>query len=70
MELDINYFETGSNPYPLNLNNTAKDFSFSEITNPHNGVLDMLSKFIIIENKYQVEPIYIEQEFLFDQQPE
>ncbi len=70
MEADNKYFETGSNPYYLNLNNTAKDFSFSESTNPQYGLLDTLSKFIIIENEYQVEPIQIEDELIFDQQVE
>jgi hypothetical protein len=70
MEADNKYFETGSNPYYLNLNNTAKDFSISESTNPQYGLLDTLSKFIIIENEYQVEPIQIEDELIFDQQVE
>lgn len=70
MGADNKYFETGSNPYYLNLNNTAKDFSFNESTNPQYGLLDTLSKFIIIENEYQVEPLHIEQELIYDKQAE
>lgn len=64
---DNKYFETGSNPYYLNLNNTAKDFSYSESTNPQYGLLNMLSKFIIIEIEYQVEPNHIAQESIYEQ---
>jgi hypothetical protein len=56
------YFETGSNPYYLNLGNTAKDFSFNETTNPQNGLLNTLTQHIIIE-----ENIYIQQPLLKDQ---
>ena len=66
MEAENKYFETGSNPYYLNLNNTAKNFSFNENTNPEYGVLDTLSKFIIIENEFQVDPIHITQELVFE----
>lgn len=61
MSVNNKYFETGSNPYYLNINNTAKDFSFNENTNPQYGLLDTLSKFIIIQNEYQIQPIHIEQ---------
>lgn len=47
-------FETGSNPYHLNLNSTAKDFSFTETTNPGDGLLDLLSKYTIIEDEYEI----------------
>lgn len=65
METDNKYYETGSNPYYMNLNNTAKDFSFNENTNPQYGLLDTLSKFTIIENEYEVEPMRIEQELIY-----
>jgi hypothetical protein len=61
MDSDNKYFETGSNPYYLNLNNTAKDYSFCDSTNPQNGLLDLLSKFIVIENEFQVKSMNIEQ---------
>lgn len=66
MEAENKFFETGSNPYYLNSNNTAKDFSFNENTNPQYGLLDTLSKFIIIENEYQIEPMHIEQEIIYN----
>ena len=68
MEADNKYFETGSSPYYLNLNNTAKDFSFTENTNPQNGVLDLLSKHIIIANEYDIIPQHIEQEFIIEKE--
>lgn len=64
MESQNKYFETGSNPYYLNLNNTAKDFSFNETTNPSYGLLDTLAKFIIVEGEIQVEPLIITQELV------
>ena len=60
METDNKHFETGSNPYYLNLNDTAQEFSFNENTNPENGLLEILSKFIIIENEYVLESFHIE----------
>ena len=66
MDADNKYYETGSNPYYLNLNNTAKDFSFSENTNPQTGILDTLSKHIIIENEFEIQPVHIEQELFIE----
>ena len=60
MVADNKYFETGSNPYYLNLNNTAKDFSFAETTNPQFGLLDTLTKFIIVENNITVEEPHLD----------
>jgi len=54
------YFETGSNPYYLNLNNTAKDFSFTETTNPQFGLLDTLTKFIIVERNIVIEEPHLD----------
>jgi hypothetical protein len=48
--IDNKYSETGSNPYYLNQNNTAKDFSFKDTTNPQTGLLDTLLKFVIVKN--------------------
>lgn len=66
MQVENKYFETGSNPYYLNLNNTAKDFSFNDNTNPQFGLLDTLSKFIIVEDNFYFEPPIIEQEFVIE----
>lgn len=66
MQAENKYFETGSNPYYLNLNNTAKDFSFNDSTNPQFGLLDTLTKFIIVEDNYQVEQPIIEQELVIE----
>jgi hypothetical protein len=66
MQAENKYFETGSNPYYLNLNNTAKDFSFSDSTNPQFGLLDTLTKFIIVEDNYQVERPIIDQELVIE----
>lgn len=59
------YFETGSSPYYLNLNNTAKDFSFNDQTNPPYGLLDTLTKFILVEDSSQLQhPIIPQQEII------
>lgn len=50
METENKFYETGSNPYYLNLNNTAKDFSLNESTNPQSGLMDTLINNTIIEN--------------------
>ncbi len=45
------YYETGSNPYHLNLNNTAKEYSTAQdSTNPQDSYLDMLSRYVFIQN--------------------
>lgn len=66
MATDNKYFETGSNPYYLNLNNTAKDFSFNESTNPPNGLLDTLTKFIIIEDNTEIQQPIIQEELIIE----
>jgi hypothetical protein len=60
MAADNKYFETGSNPYYLNLNNTAKDFSLNDTTNPQYGLLDTLTRFIIIEDNIVIEEPLLE----------
>lgn len=55
-------YETGSNPYYLNTNNTAKEFSLDESTNPNYGLLNTLANFIIIEDEYTIEQIFTEEE--------
>jgi hypothetical protein len=63
---DYKYFETGSNPYYLNLNNTAKDFSFNESTNPPYGLLDTLTKFIIVEDNTEIQQPIIQEELIIE----
>ena len=60
MAADNKYFETGSNPYYLNLNNTAKDFSLNDTTNPQYGLLDTLTRFIIVEDNIVIEEPQLE----------
>jgi hypothetical protein len=66
MAADNKYFETGSNPYYLNLNNTAKDFSFNESTNPPYGLLDTLTKFIIVEDNTEIQQPIIQEELIIE----
>jgi len=66
MAADNKYFETGSNPYYLNLNNTAKDFSFNESTNPSYGLLDTLTKFIIVEDNTEIQQPIIQEELIIE----
>lgn len=66
MAADNKYFETGSNPYYLNLNNTAKDFSFNESTNPRYGLLDTLTKFIIVEDNTEIQQPTIQEELIIE----
>ena len=63
MIIDNKYSETGSNPYYLNLSSTAKDFSFSDSTSPEYGLLDTLTKIILVENELIIENGTLEQEF-------
>lgn len=66
MAADNKYFETGSNPYYLNLNNTAKDFSYNESTNPPYGLLDTLTKFIIVEDNTEIQQPIIQEELIIE----
>ena len=66
MAADNKYFETGSNPYYLNLNNTVKDFSFNESTNPPYGLLDTLTKFIIVEDNTEIQQPIIQEELIIE----
>jgi hypothetical protein len=66
MAADNKYFETGSNPYYFNLNNTAKDFSFNESTNPPYGLLDTLTKFIIVEDNTEIQQPIIQEELIIE----
>lgn len=67
MAAENKYFETGSNPYYLNLNNTAKDFSFNESTNPPYGLLDTLTKFIIVEDNTEIQQPIIQEELIIQE---
>ncbi|HEY8934606.1 MAG TPA: hypothetical protein VIM65_05270 [Cyclobacteriaceae bacterium] len=61
-------FETGSNPYHLNLNSTAKDFSLADTTNPSDSLLDILSKFILIEDQYVIHSDKIQNDFIIEKE--
>ena len=55
MESENKYFETGSNPYYLNLNNTAEEFStFQDTTNPEYGFMNFLNEYIFIEERITI----------------
>lgn len=62
MSLVYKFFETGSCPYYLNLNNTAKDFSFQESTSPQHDLLGSLANFIIIPDNTVVQDFIIQKE--------
>ncbi len=65
MEADNKYYETGSDPYFLNRNNTAKDYSFNIFTNPENGILNtLLNKVTLVNNVMIMEPIDIVDEYI------
>ncbi len=67
MAANNKFFETGSNPYYLNLNNTAKDFSFNESTNPSFGLLDTLTKFAIVQENTEIQPIIIQDQLIIEE---
>ena len=63
------YYETGSSPYYLNINNTAKDYSENETSCPQNELIDLLYRHTIIldedievEDSIIEEPIFAEEE--------
>jgi hypothetical protein len=66
MAAENKYYETGSNPYYLNLNNTAKDFSLNETTSPPYGLLDTLTKFIIVEDYTEIQQRIIQDELIVE----
>lgn len=55
MKAKIKNSETGSAPYHLNISNTAKDFSDNNGTNPQTGLLELLSKSVLIKNDIVIE---------------
>jgi len=69
MAVDNKYFGTGSNPFHLNLNNTAKDFSINDSTNPEYGLLNTLTKFIIVEDNIEVKQPIIGEELIIQPSP-
>ncbi len=58
MDSQNKYYETGSNPYYLNLNNTAREISnLQDLTNPEYGFMNHINDHILIENPVMiVEP--------------
>ena len=69
MSSENKYYETGSSPYYLNINNTAKDYSENETSCPQNELIDLLYRHTIIldedievEDSIIEEPIFAEEE--------
>ncbi|EMQ95555.1 hypothetical protein D778_02389 [Xanthomarina gelatinilytica] len=51
MDSQNKYYETGSNPYYLNLNNTAIEITnLQDSTNPEYGFMNHLNSHILIQN--------------------
>ena len=56
MDAENKFYETGSNPYYLNLNNTARDFSnLQDTTNPEYGFMNLLNEYSLIEEPLTVQ---------------
>lgn len=56
MSSENKYYETGSSPYYLNINNTAKDYSENETSCPQNELIDLLYRHtIILDENIEVE---------------
>lgn len=69
MNSENKYYETGSNPYYLNLNNTAKEFSNNQdSTNPENGFISLINKFDIIQNENEITQPIITQEYIITEE--
>lgn len=56
---ELKYNETGAPPCYLNFDNTAKDFSIDDRTNPQYGLLELLSKNIVIQNDIQIQESFV-----------
>ncbi len=69
MDAENKFLETGSSPYYLNINNTAKEYSKQENTNPEYCLLNTLSKCILLENEYQIQLPDIHQEYSIEERP-
>jgi len=69
MATNNKFSETGSNPFYLNRDDTVKHFSLNDTTNPQYGLLDTLTKFILIENSIEIEQPIMEQEFIIENRP-
>ena len=55
MDAENKYYETGSNPYYLNLNNTAREFmTVQDSTNPEYGFMNILNDHVLIEQPLQI----------------
>lgn len=51
MSSENKFYETGSNPYYLNLNNTALEYSSTDdSTNPEYGFLKFMNEHILVED--------------------
>lgn len=55
MDAENKHYETGSNPYYLNLNNTAKEFmTEQDSTSPEYGFMNILNDHVLIEQPLQI----------------
>jgi len=68
METENKYYETGSCPYHIDLNNTAKEYSVQDSSNPQFGFLNALNENLIIDDSVQIEVPIIIQELIPDNQ--
>ncbi len=65
MKTENKYYETGSDPYYLNLNNTAEEIpNFQDDTNPENSFMNLINKFDLIQNEIEIIQPVITQEFI------
>jgi hypothetical protein len=55
MDADNKHFETGSNPYYLNLNNTSIEMmTIHDSTNPEYGFMNFLNQHILVEQPIEI----------------
>ena len=61
MEQSNRFFETGSLPYNINTDITAKDYSDQQNTDIENGLLFTLNKFNFVQDSFIIEePLIVE----------
>ncbi len=55
MDSQNKHFETGSNPYYLNLNNTAIEImTLHDSTNPEYGFMNFLNQHVLVEQPVEI----------------
>lgn len=56
MNSENKYYQTGSAPFYLNVNNTAKEYSINQTSSPENELIDLLCRYIlIIDESIQID---------------